>query len=236
MADRDALTQLWSRGTFDSELAQYFTEAANSGRPLSLVMADIDHFKAVNDTHGHQVGDAVLAGVAVCIATIAEGKGRAYRYGGEEIALVPNNHDAREATAVAERARRQLESIRIANLSVTASFGVGTFPDHGRTSAEIIKAADTALYDAKNRGRNLVRVFQEPPPTDKVREPERKLPEPGVLTEQQKAHLRQQHFRGSPISCPRDGAILSVEEITEIDSATVRLLVWCKMCGLEEEF
>jgi diguanylate cyclase (GGDEF)-like protein len=235
MADRDALTQLWSRGTLDSELAQYFIDAGKSGRPLSLVMADIDHFKAVNDIHGHQVGDEVLARVAVCIATIVEGKGHAYRYGGEEIVLVLNNHDVREATAVAERARRQLELIRISNVSVTASFGVATFPDHGRTSTEIIKAADTALYDAKNQGRNLVRVFREPPPADKAREPERKLPKPGVLTEQQKAHLRKQHFQGHSIKCPRDGSILNVYETTDIGSAIARLLVCCKMCGLEEE-
>jgi diguanylate cyclase (GGDEF)-like protein len=236
MEDQDALTKLWSRGKFDSEFAQCFTEATNSGRPLSLVMADIDHFKAVNDTYGHQVRDTVLARVAECIATIAEGKGRVYRYGGEEIALVLNNHDVREATAVAERARRKLESIQIKNISVTASFGVGTFPDHGHTGAEIIKAADTALYDAKNRGRNLVRVFKEPPPTDKAREPERKLPKPGAFTEEQKAQLRQQHFQGYHIRCQRDGAILSVKEITEIGSATARLIVSCKMCGLIEEF
>jgi diguanylate cyclase (GGDEF)-like protein len=236
MADLDALTQLGSRGAFDSELAAGIRAATTGNQPFSLVMVDIDHFKKVNDSHGHQVGDQVLAGVAACIAGIAQGKGHVYRYGGEEIAVLLTNHDVREATAVAERIRRALESLRMGNLSVTASLGVGTCPDHGSTAVELVKAADTALYDAKNHGRNLVRVFQEPPPTLRPREPERELPEPGALTEKQKAQLREQHFRGYRIKCPRDEAILDVQEMTYVGSATARLLVWCKMCGLAEEF
>ena len=162
MAERDALTQLWTRGKLDSELPQSFTEAAACQQPLSLIMVDIDHFKNVNDSHGHLKGDAVLAGVATLIASVVAGKGRVYRYGGEEILVVLMNHDVQEATAVAERARRELESARIADLSITASFGIGTFPVHGSGSKEVIKAADEAMYDAKNRGRNLVRVSGEP--------------------------------------------------------------------------
>lgn len=233
---RDSLTKLLTRGDFDLELPKTLAEAEKANRPLSLIMVDIDHFKNVNDTHGHQKGDEVLAGVAACIASIVENKGRAYRYGGEEIVVVLNNHNIQEATTVAERARRQLESERIADISVTASFGVSTFPDHGHSSAEIIKAADTALYDAKNRGRNLVRISGEPePPKDQVREPERKLPSHDVLTEKEKRMLREQYFRGVPIRCPRDRAILEVNEITEIGKATAGLFIWCKMCGLTEK-
>ena len=237
MADRDALTQLRTRENFDSELSQILAEAERAKRPLSLIMVDIDHFKSVNDRYGHQKGDEVLAGVAACIASVAENKGWTYRYGGEEMVVVLINHDTQEATATAERARRQLESTTIAGISVTASFGVGTFPDHGRNSADIIKAADTALYDAKNRGRNLVRVFGEPePPTVKAREPERKLPLPGALTNKQKSDLRQQYFRNHIITCPIDGAILDVDEINEIGKrSTVGLHIWCKMCGLTEK-
>ena len=184
MSERDALTQLWTRGKLDSELPQNITEAAASKQPLSLIMVDIDHFKNVNDSYGHPKGDTVLAGVAACIASVVAGKGRVYRYGGEEILVVLMNHDVQEATAVAERARRELESQRIADISVTASFGVGTFPVHGSSSEEVIEAADKAMYDAKDRGRNLVRIFGEPAPKpDKIREPERKLPPPGVLTD-----------------------------------------------------
>lgn len=235
MADRDALTQLWNRETFDLELAQAISDAAGKRQLLSLIMADIEHFKGVNDTHGHQTGDAVLTGGAACIVGIVEGKGRAYRYGGEEIAIILTNHDTQAATAVAERVRRGLESARIVNLTVTASLGVGTCPDHGRTSTELVRAADTALYDARNRGRNLVRIFQEPAPTNKSREPERKLPEPGALTEEQRLQLRQQYFRSRGIRCPRDAAVLSVEELTTVGSTRASLVIWCKMCGLTEE-
>lgn len=234
---RDSLTKLLTRGDFDAELPQTLADAERANRPLSLIIVDIDHFKNVNDTYGHQKGDEVLAGVAACIASVVENKGRVYRYGGEEIVVVLNNHNIQEATTVAERARRQLESERIADISVTASFGVSTFPDHGRSSADIIRAADTALYDAKNRGRNLVRISGEPePPKDQVREPERKLPSHGVLTEKEKSMLREQYFRGVTIRCPRDRAILKVNEFTEIGKATASLHIWCKMCGLTEKF
>jgi diguanylate cyclase (GGDEF)-like protein len=233
--ERDALTKLWNRGCFDSELPHNIAEEERTKQPLSLIMVDIDHFKEVNDTHGHLKGDDVLAGVASCILSVTKNKGRVYRYGGEEIVVILNNYDTQEAIAVAERIRRTLESTPIADISVTASFGVGTFPDHGGNSTEIIKAADTALYDAKNRGRNLVRVVGEPePPKDKKREPERKLPSPGALTEQQKRELRRQYFMGVSIRCPRDRAILEVHETTEVGKPTTGLLIWCKMCGLSE--
>lgn len=235
MEERDALTQLWTRGRFNSDLMQSITEAEKAKHPLSLIMVDIDYFKKVNDTHGHLKGDEVLAGVAGCILSITESKGQAYRYGGEEMVVVLSNYDTQEAIAVAERIRRRLASMNVASISITASFGVATFPDHGQSSKDIINAADTALYDAKNRGRNLVRVFNEPePPKEKEREPERKLPSPGVLTDYEKRTLREQHFRGVKIRCPKDRAILEVRESTEIGKPTANLLIWCKMCGLSE--
>ncbi len=236
MADHDSLTKLWTRGCFDADLSQNFAEAQLAKHPLSLIMVDIDHFKKVNDTHGHQKGDEVLSGVAECLLSITQNKGRVYRYGGEEMVVVLRNYDPQEASVVAERIRRNLESRPISDISVTASFGVGTFPDHGNSIVQIIKAADTALYDAKNRGRNLVRIFGEPePPKDKIREPERKLPSNSALTENEKRMLREQYFRGSAIRCPRDKAILKVDESTEIGKATATLFIWCRMCGLTEE-
>src|SRR3989339_884768 len=89
------------------------------------------------------------------------------------------------SATTAERARRDLVSSTINGLTITASFGVGTFPKHGSNVSELIKAADVAMYDAKNRGRDLVRVSGEPEPqADKSRTPERKLPPAGVLTEE----------------------------------------------------
>jgi diguanylate cyclase (GGDEF)-like protein len=200
-------------------------------------MVDIDHFKKVNDTHGHPKGDAVLIETAAAIISIVEGKGRAYRYGGEEIAILLPNHNTQEAIAVAERARRTLEGAPISGLTITASFGIGVFPDHGSTDAELVSAADKALYDAKNRGRNLVRAFGEPPPAqpDKAREPERKPPTPGGLTEEEKERLRLLHFRGQAITCPNDGAILRVNESQTIGSARATLFAHCRMCGWNQQ-
>lgn len=235
-ADLDSLTKLWTRGCFDSELQKYFEEAKSAKSPLSIIMVDIDHFKTVNDTYGHPKGDEVLAGVASSILSITKNKGQPYRYGGEEMVVILNNYDTKEAMTVAERIRRNLESTPIAGISITASFGVGTFPAHGDSIAEIIKAADDALYDAKNRGRNLVRIYGElEPPKDKVREPERKLPSHSVLTEKEKGMIREQYFRGFVTKCPKDGAILEINEITELGKKTVSIHIWCKMCGLTEE-
>lgn len=233
---RDSLTQLGTREAMDSELSQALVEATSRKCPLSLVMMDIDHFKKVNDTHGHPKGDAVLAETAARIISVAEGKGRAYRYGGEEIAILLPNHNTQEAIAVAERARRTLEDAPIGGLTVTASFGVATSPDHGNASAGIVKAADAALYDAKDRGRNLVRVYGEPPPAqpDKAREPERKPPTPGSLTDEEKDQLRLEYFRTHQILCPKDGAILAVSESHAIGKPTASLLIQCKYCGLVE--
>jgi diguanylate cyclase (GGDEF)-like protein len=233
---RDALTQLRDRGTMDSELPQILAEATDSNRPLSLVMVDIDHFKKVNDSHGHPKGDAVLAETAAQIISIVEGKGRAYRYGGEEMVILLPNHNTQEAIAVAERVRQTLEGAHPGSLAITASFGVSTFPDHGRTSAEMISAADDALYDAKNRGRNLVRVFGEPPPAqpDKAREPDRKPPTPGRLTEEERERFRLLHFQGNALICPRDRTLLRVVE-SEAIGQPIRLLIHCRMCGWSDE-
>lgn len=236
MATRDGLTNLWDRGTFDSEIRESVDEALRTAAPLALIVVDIDHFKRVNDTHGHQKGDAVLVGVAWRLQTVAKGKGKVYRYGGEEMLIVLPNHSLQEATAVAERARSELERGQVEGIAVTASFGVSTLPEHGRTSAELIKGADTALYDAKNRGRNLVRICGEPePPRARPHEPERRLPEPGRLTETQRQQLRRDYFQGCRIVCPEDEAILDVHERNTIRAATRGLLVVCPMCGLAEE-
>jgi diguanylate cyclase (GGDEF)-like protein len=231
------MTQLWDRGTLDSEFPQILADAASTKRPLGLIMMDIDHFKKVNDTHGHPKGDAVLAETAERIISIVEGKGRAYRYGGEEIAIFLPNHNTQEAIAVAERTRRTLERAPIGGLTITASFGVAVFPDHVSTGTEIVSAADKALYEAKNRGRNLVRVFDEPPPSqpEKPREPERKTPTPGGLTEGEKEMLRLEHFKGRRIACPKDGALLAVRENQTIGNPRASLFVLCKMCGWNDQ-
>lgn len=200
-------------------------------------MIDIDHFKAVNDTHGHAAGDLVLKGVARIIRSVVEGKGEAYRYGGEEMMTLLPNHSKEEALAVAERIRRTLESHEEQGIRVTASFGVATVGEHGNDAASLLKAADTALYDAKKRGRNLVRFFGEPEPVfpERIREPERKAPVPGGLTADQKRFLRKQYLQGRTIKCLKDLTPLEVVDITDDDSVGREFLVTCPLCGQSEE-
>ncbi len=237
MDQQDALTGLWNRGTYDAHIQEKMMKAHRDQQPLSLVIVDIDKFKKVNDTHGHQTGDLVLAEVARRLKTVTDGKGEAYRYGGEEIAILLPNHTIQEAITVAERARRDLESNPIQGIQITASFGIGSYPIHGKEPADLFKAADAAMYDAKNRGRNLVRVYGEPEPDiEKPREPERKLPEPGLLTEDQRRELYLDHYRGITIRCPNDEAILRTQNIFRLSKdERSHLLVVCPVCGLRDQ-
>src|SRR3989442_1229427 len=159
----DHLTQLLTRAAFEADLLRYYNEAT-ADQPASLIIADIDHFKKVNDNHGHQAGDAVLKELAHRLRQTIQGKGFAYRYGGEEFAVILPNHTADEALAVAERARREVEMARAGSVPVTSSYGVAVVPLHASCVDQWLKKADEALYDAKRLGPNLVRVSGEPPP------------------------------------------------------------------------
>lgn len=112
--------------------------------------------RKVNDTSGHQAGDAVLTELARRLKKTVSGKGFAYRYGGEEFAVILPNHTTDEALAVAERVRRSVEGEAVGGLSVTSSYGVALVPAHASTIEQWLKKADEALYDAKHLGRNLV--------------------------------------------------------------------------------
>jgi diguanylate cyclase (GGDEF)-like protein len=236
---RDALTQLFDRGAFDAALGAAFDEATREHQPLGLVFGDIDHFKKVNDTLGHQAGDAVLRQVARALERVAQGRGRVYRYGGEEFCLILPNHSIDEALAVAERARREIEAQAFdGGLRASMSFGVACLPDDADDAESLIRAADTAHYDAKNLGRNLVRRFGEPPPTTPgPREPERKLPVHGRLTEAQRTELRSQYLQGNEVRCPEDRALLRVVDVTTMDSGPPRskFSVHCPNCGLVDQ-
>jgi len=211
MADKDPLTRLWNRGAFDADIVARVRDAQDSPRPLSIVLLDVDKFKSINDEHGHQRGDAVLVATAQRLQGSTEGKGEAYRYGGDEFVIILPNHTTSEAVAVAERLRREFESIPIEGNTVTVSLGISTFPTHASTSEQLFANADTALYDAKNRGRNVVRVFGEPAPAaGKEREPDRKEPPIGGLTEAEKGQVRSEYFTTHIARCPKDGAILVI--------------------------
>jgi diguanylate cyclase (GGDEF)-like protein len=235
LEQRDDLTQLYTRGAFDRALKKAIDEASREKQPLSLIFGDIDHFKKVNDTHGHQAGDAVLREVARRLELVARGKGAAYRYGGEELAIILINHSAHEGLAVAERARREIEKASVGGIAVSISFGVACVPDHASDVDGLIGAADRAVYEAKDRGRNLVRLSGEPAPAQpRPSDPERKLPETGRLTDQQKTELRRRLLRRDPIECPEDGAIFEVHDITSHGSVGRDFLIACPNCGLSD--
>ena len=160
MATTDGLTGLLNRRTFDSSLEQRLREAQRYGRPLSLLLLDVDHFKKVNDTHGHPAGDAVLSGVAKVAQKQARETDLVARYGGEEMALILPETDARGAWAIAERIRKAVEAAAHATeqgaLRVTLSVGVATWTAGGESPDDLLQAADKALYRAKENGRNRV--------------------------------------------------------------------------------
>ncbi len=165
-ATTDALTGLANRVTFDAFLQKHFAAAQSAGAPLSVVLLDVDRFKAVNDKHGHGAGDQVLKALGQFVAGAAQAGELAARYGGEEMVLVMPGATRQAASATAETLRkavaaRPIPAGRDLSLPITASFGVATLEPGGpfREPAHLLKAADLALYAAKNAGRNCVRVF-----------------------------------------------------------------------------
>jgi len=165
-ADQDAMLSLYNRGRFDRDLDEALSCATASGLPCALVLLDLDHFKSVNDTHGHPVGDEVLQAAAQLLRQVVGERGRCYRYGGEELVILLPNFALGEALALAERLRAELErqTISSAHLQVTASFGVAEFPSHAGTPKELLGQADAAVYLAKSEGRNRVRACALPLP------------------------------------------------------------------------
>ncbi len=161
LATRDELTGLLNRREYDRILAEEEDRARRFGHPLSLVIIDLDLFKAINDTHGHPAGDAVLREAARRIAGAIRTVDRAARIGGEEFALVLVQSGRVAALDVARRAVASIagEPIRIGDgfsITVTASAGVAELPSDARNADELIAAADKALYAAKAAGRNRV--------------------------------------------------------------------------------
>jgi diguanylate cyclase (GGDEF)-like protein len=159
-ATTDGLTGLYNRRTLNERLSDAIARAERTGNPLSLVLADVDHFKSVNDTYGHQVGDDVLVGVARTFLRCARVTDVVARYGGEEFCLVLESTDSAGAAHLAERIRRSIAAMRfdtdLGPLEVTSSFGVSALADHAETAEGLLKAADESLYRAKEKGRNRV--------------------------------------------------------------------------------
>jgi len=157
IAQIDSLTGLFSRRHFLSLAEHEFKYSFRYSTPFSLIMIDIDHFKIVNDTFGHAVGDKTLIEISRCIQNAVRGADIVGRYGGEEIVVLLTNTQLPEACQMAERLRYQISMLRVQSLEITASFGVVQLDQEKDNSIEtIIHRADTALYIAKKAGRNRV--------------------------------------------------------------------------------
>jgi len=156
IASRDALTGLYNRLAGDGMLEQYVAEAQAAGRPFSVILADLDHFKRINDTRGHQAGDAALAAVGQILQAGIRGDDVAIRWGGEEFLMLAADCGLAQALELAERLLAAVARADVAEAgAITASIGVAQLLE-GETSAALLQRADDAMYRAKSSGRNRV--------------------------------------------------------------------------------
>lgn len=163
LAVRDGLTNLFNRRYLDETLERELSRAKREGYPLSLVMIDIDHFKKLNDTYGHQAGDKVLRELAALLWGNIRTEDVPCRYGGEEFLVLLPRMPLGIALERAESWRKAFEATRIPfgdfQLEGTLSCGLSGYPDHARTPDELLRCCDEALYKAKHLGRNRSEVF-----------------------------------------------------------------------------
>jgi diguanylate cyclase (GGDEF)-like protein len=156
LATTDALTGLKNRRKFDEAIDSEWRRARRHRTPLSLLMIDADHFKTYNDTYGHQAGDQVLVGIAICISDSIKRAGDcAVRYGGEEFAVLLPVTASADAMMIAETIRRKVQGWSDEPVISTVSVGIASVtPQAGTDWADFVNAADKALYAAKAAGRN----------------------------------------------------------------------------------
>jgi diguanylate cyclase (GGDEF)-like protein len=154
LADHDGLTGLLNHRAFHEHLARELAKAGRSGSAVSVLLADLDYFKAINDTHGHLAGDGVLRAVGDAVRASARTGDVGARLGGEEFAILLPGAGPATARLVAERLRAAVE--RMAGVSVTTSVGVSSSQSGEISPNELLERADGALYEAKRQGRNRV--------------------------------------------------------------------------------
>jgi two-component system cell cycle response regulator len=163
LINRDHLTGLLAKKRFDEEFEHHLEAAIALGKPLSVLMSDIDNLKKINDRHGHLLGEFVVGAIGRIIGELHADEGRrATRFGGDEYQTILPGLDKAEALTVAEEVRRRVEEYAFEHEGTladpTLSIGVATYPEDGTTRNELTHAADEALYRAKRAGGNVVRV------------------------------------------------------------------------------
>jgi diguanylate cyclase (GGDEF)-like protein len=157
----DALTGCFNRRSFEMHLDRELQMSARLDQPLALLMLDLDQFKQLNDTAGHDAGDSALRKLADCFREELRAVDTSTRFGGDEFALILPQADTEGAMIVAERLRQRIEQIEVAGVGhLAASIGVATFPLHASSRAALVTEADRALYHAKRNGRNRVSISQ----------------------------------------------------------------------------
>ena len=153
----DPLTGVYNRNRFPSAMRDFTKIARDTGEPLSLVMFDIDHFKSINDTYGHDAGDEVLFGFAQTIRSFLDRRHILIRWGGEEFILLCLHYDGDQAQAFANQIREGVAKARLLTAQqVTCSGGIGVWHGPDDDAAALVKRADTALYASKEGGRNRI--------------------------------------------------------------------------------
>jgi diguanylate cyclase (GGDEF)-like protein len=161
LAKRDPLTGVANRRSFFEWFGYQFEVALTEGRSLCCLMADIDHFKRINDTQGHAAGDEVILRVAEALAAEVRSSDAVCRYGGEEFCIILPSAPIEAAAVVAERLRRKIESPGFARVPVTVSFGVSSTAFGAMRPGDLIDQADNAMYASKRAGRNCVTRWDE---------------------------------------------------------------------------
>lgn len=164
----DGLTGLFNRQTFDETLEREINRARRHGLKLAILFFDLDDFKRINDSYGHQAGDQILKKVAGIMLDEKRSEDVVARYGGEEMVIILPETDNLNARVLGERIRKRVENMEFhfqgTRIKLTVSAGLAAFPLDASTGEELVNCADSAVYKAKESGKNNISFFSENPP------------------------------------------------------------------------